>query len=199
MWYTGVTMQNDSDEKLAALHLSGDEEAFPLLMRKYLTAIYNFAAQFVGYGQNAEDVAQETFIKVWKNLKKFNPAKKFKPWLFRIARNSAIDYLRQRKLTIPLPGVHDDEENGSAADLADPAPLPPEQATSLETKKAVRKIIEALPPIYGTMLKLYYLEEFSLPEIAKILAQPIDTVKSRHRRALIKIRQLISQDSTLLS
>ncbi len=191
-------MQIDSDEKLVALYLAGDEAALQSLVRKHMTGIYNFVAQFVGYGQNAEDIAQEAFIKTWKNLKKFNSTKKFKPWLYRIARNSAIDYLRQRKITVPLVNTYDDEETNEADYLADPAPLQLEQAMSLETKKAIQKIINSLPQIYSTVLKLYYLEELSMTEIAEVLSEPVDTVKSKHRRALIKIRQLIFEDPGLI-
>ncbi len=186
-----------SDEKLVALYLSGDEIALQDLVRRHTTGVYNFVAQLVGYGQNAEDVSQEAFIKAWKNLKKFNLDKKFKPWLYRIARNSAIDFLRQRKATVPLVSTYDDEEINEADYVIDPAPLPPEQAMSSETKEVIQKLVNSLPSIYSTVLKLYYLEEFSLPEIAEILDESIDTVKSKHRRALIKLRKLVSEDGSL--
>jgi RNA polymerase sigma-70 factor, ECF subfamily len=147
-------MQNNIDENLVVLFLAGDESAIQILVRKHTTGIYNFVSQFVGYGRDAEDVVQETFIKAWKNLKKFNPAKKFKPWLFRIARNSAIDFLRQHKITIPLVNTYNDEEINEADYLADSAPLPLEQAMTLETKQAVQNIIKSLPQIYSTVLKL---------------------------------------------
>lgn len=186
-------MNTDSDEKLVELYLQGDELALQILVRKHTRNLYNFVAQFVGYGQNAEDVVQESFIKAWKNLKKFNPLKKFKPWLYHIARNTAIDYLRQRKLAVSLPdSFADDEEKNEADYFVDPAPLPLEQAITSETKQSIQKLIKTLPQIYSTVLKLYYLEEFSLPEIAEILAEPVDTVKSRHRRALIRLRSLVA-------
>lgn len=198
MCYTDAGMLNESDENLAVLYLAGDENALQVLIHRHMTGIYNFAAQFVGYGQNAEDVAQEAFIKTWKNLKKFDPHKKFKPWLYRIARNSAIDYLRQRKITVPLISAYNDEEKNNEAYLTDSAPLPLELAMTAETKLAVQKLIKSLPEIYSTVLNLYYLEEFSLSEIAGILSEPVDTVKSKHRRALIKLRNLISQDASLI-
>ncbi len=192
-------MQNDlSDEQLVSLYLGGDEVSLQSLVRRHTTGVYNFVSQLVGYGQNAEDVVQEAFIKAWKNLKKFNLDKKFKPWLYRIARNSAIDFLRQQKSTIPLVNAYDDEEKDGADYLVDPAPLPLEQAISSETKEIIQKLIHSLPQIYSLVLKLYYLEEFSLPEIAEILDESIDTVKSKHRRALIKLRKLISEDSKLV-
>ncbi|OGH91911.1 MAG: hypothetical protein A2534_00255 [Candidatus Magasanikbacteria bacterium RIFOXYD2_FULL_39_9] len=190
-------MNTDLDEKLVALYLAGDETALQSLVRKHTTGVYNFVAQLVGYGQNAEDVSQEAFIKAWKSLKKFDLDKKFKPWLYRIARNSAIDFLRQRKATVPLVNTYDDEEVNEADYVVDPEPLPLEQAISSETKEAIQKLVNSLPSIYSTVLKLYYLEEFSLPEIAEILNESIDTVKSKHRRALIKLRELVSEDRNL--
>ncbi|HSR89521.1 MAG TPA: sigma-70 family RNA polymerase sigma factor [Candidatus Udaeobacter sp.] len=187
-------MNTDSDEKLVALYLQGDESALRILVQKYTSGLYNFTAQFVGYGQNAEDVAQEAFIKAWKSLSKFDLTKKFKPWLYQIARNSAIDFLRQRKLTISLSDTLADDETKNEADyLVDPAPLPLAQSINLETKEAVQNLIKSLPLIYGTVLKLYYLEEFSLPEIAQVLGEPLDTIKSRHRRALLRLRKLTAE------
>jgi RNA polymerase sigma-70 factor (ECF subfamily) len=190
-------MNTESDEKLAALYLAGQESALEYLLQKYLTPLYNFTAQFVGYGTEAEDVVQETFIKAWKNLKRFDQRQKFKPWLYRIARNTAIDFLRQRKAVLSIEDFDNEDKTGGNY-FVDPKPLPLAHVSSLETKKALLAIINTLPHKYATVVTLYYLEDFSLLEIAEILSESVDTVKSKHRRALIRIRNLLAQDQSLL-
>ncbi len=190
-------MSTASDEQLVALYLEGQEYALKSLIEKYLTPIYNFVGQFVGYGVEAEDVTQETFIKLWKNIKKFKSDKKLKPWLYRIAKNTAVDHLRQRKITMPLDTFADETENQDNF-FVDTQPLPMEQIISAEKKKMVQDIINNLPSLYATVLRLYYLEEFSLPEVAEILSEPISTIKSKHRRALQKIRLLLDKNPGLL-
>lgn len=189
----GVTleaiMNNLSDEQLVREYLKGDENALALLIHKHTSSIYNFVAQIIGRGQNAEDVTQESFIKMWKNLKKFDTNKKFKTWLFRIAKNTAIDYLRKRKITIV--DLDTDEEVGIET-LVDPAVLPFESLILQEQAEVVQKAVGELPEIYRTVLNLYYQEQLSLLEIAEIFDESVDTVKSRHRRALLKLKKLLT-------
>lgn len=187
-----VIMADISDEKLVEQYLKGDEEALAFLIHKYTSPIYNFTAQIVGRGQNAEDITQETFIKAWKSLKRFDVNKKFKTWLFYIAKNTAIDYLRKRKIaTVDLNiDVGEDEEDG-VEKLADPAILPFENLVLQEQAEIVQKAVDGLPEIYRAVLNLYYQEQLSLPEIAEVFKEPVDTIKSRHRRALLKLKELL--------
>lgn len=184
-------MTEIEDEKLVTLYLEGNQSAFEILVKRYTASIYNFVGQFVGYGANAEDIVQETFIKVWKSLKKFDKSKKFKPWLYRIARNTAFDYLRKHKIEFSLE-VLDEKEDSQDYFFPDSKPNPFEQIVLSQSRQAIFDFVRQLPAIYAVVLKLYYLEEFSLPEISGILAEPIDTVKSRHRRALLKLEKLLS-------
>lgn len=183
-------MAEIEDEKLVTLYLQGDQSAFEILVKRYTNHIYNFVGQFVGYGAVAEDITQESFIKVWKNLIKFDQTKKFKPWLYRIARNAAFDYLRKQKMEFSLE-VLDEKEEFQDYFFSDPTPNPFEQIVLAQSRQAIFDVVSQLPAIYAVVLKLYYLEEFSLPEIAGILAESIDTVKSRHRRALLKLETLL--------
>ena len=180
-----------SDEQLIKNYLNGDEAAFEFLLRRYLTAIYNFTAQYVGFGPNAEDMTQEAFIKAWKNLKKFNASKRFRPWLYKIAYNTVVDHLRRLKTTVIS---IDDNEDLDQLDYLSDSPDPLEQMENTEYAVTIERAMGKLSEIHRTVIHLYYREQLSLPEIAEVLKKPADTVKSRHRRALLKLRQLLAED-----
>jgi len=171
-------MNEDKDKKIEQL------------IKEYTTPVYNFIAQILGYGSEAEDVTQETFIKVWKNWHKFDQTKNFKPWLFQIAKNTALDRWRRRE---PIRSFVVDSENGfdEKETIADLAPTPFEQTILAEQTEILKQAIAKLPEIYRAVINLYYLNGFSLPEISEIWQESVDTVKSRHRRALIKLRQIL--------
>jgi RNA polymerase sigma-70 factor (ECF subfamily) len=167
-----------------------DDEQLREIIKLYTTPVYNFIAQILSYGGEAEDATQETFIKVWKNLKKFDTTKKFKPWLFQIAKNTALDYRRRQEPTRPF--IFDQiEELDELESIPDFALTPLEQLELKQQAQQVQQAIIKLPNIYRVVLNLYYQEELSLAEIATVLDEPVDTVKSRHRRALLKLRQLL--------
>ena len=185
-------MDNVGDEKLVIQYLEGDEEALAFLIRKYTSSVCNFVSQIVGRGQNAEDITQEVFIKMWKSFKRFDTSKKFQTWLFRIARNTAIDFLRKRKIVTVDLGIKDEDDEIGIEALADTSVLPFESLILQEQAKVVQKAVEELPEIYRAVLNLYYQEQLSLSEIAEVFNEPVNTVKSRHRRALLKLKELLT-------
>lgn len=91
-------MLANSDEQLVVSYLKGDEKALEILIKRYLKLIYSFAFRFVSNSQEAEDIAQEVFIKMWRNLKKFDKNKKFKSWIFSIAKNTCLDTMKKKKI-----------------------------------------------------------------------------------------------------
>jgi RNA polymerase sigma-70 factor (ECF subfamily) len=90
-------MENLGDLKLIKQYLAGDEKSLDVLVKRYLKIIYGYSYRNVGNSADAEDITQETFLKVWKNIKKFDQSKSFKSWIFTIAKNTSIDYLRKKK------------------------------------------------------------------------------------------------------
>jgi len=90
-------MPEISDKKLIKQYLHGDEKSLGFLIKRYLKPIYNFVYRYVSEAASAEDITQETFVKVWKNLNKFDQRKHFKTWIFCLAKNTAIDFLRKKK------------------------------------------------------------------------------------------------------
>jgi len=185
------TMDNDSDEKLVEYFLEGEKRALEILVFRYFKMIYNFCYRNVGDINVAEDITQETFVKVWKNLNKFDKNKKFKTWLFQIAKNTCIDYLRKKK-SIPFSKFeNEDGDNNFVDNFEDISPLPDEIFKKKDLAVFLEKTVSKLPDANKMVIILYYKNDFNFREIAEILNEPIDTIKSRYRRGLISLRKLI--------
>lgn len=186
-------MQAILDEQLIADYLAGDKEALEILIKRYFKRIYGFAYRYAGNSQDAEDITQEVFVKAWRNLKKFDQNKNFKTWIFHIAKNTSLDLLKKKK-AIPFSSFGAEEgENFFTGTLADPAPLPSELFERADIALVLNSAVEKLPPKYHAILFFYYNDRFTFREIAEILGEPLHTVKSRHRRALIQLRKLLPE------
>jgi RNA polymerase sigma-70 factor (ECF subfamily) len=184
-------MENLSDEKLIESYFKGDEKSLEILIRRYLKPIYNFIFGFVGGREEAEDITQEAFVKMWRHLKKFNSNKSFKTWLFQIAKNTAIDWLRKKK-AIPISQFDNEEgENVIMETLTDPEPLPSKILEQKDLAEELAQTMEELSAKNRLVLSLYYNDHFTLQEIAEISEEPLNTIKSRHRRALIMLRKIL--------
>jgi RNA polymerase sigma-70 factor (ECF subfamily) len=164
------------DQDLISKYLAGDEKSLEILIEQYLKPIYSFVYRYTGSASNAEDITQDVFVRVWKNLKKFDQNKKFKTWIFSIAKNAAIDWLRKKK-TISL--SDDDMEK-----IPDSAPFVPELSLA--------PILEKIPSEYRMIFFLRYNDHFTFKEIAESLGQPLNTVKSRHRRGIAMLKKTLT-------
>ncbi len=186
-------MTANSEAQLIAKYFAGDEKSLEILIKSYLKPIYNFVYRYVGNEQDAEDITQEVFIKVWRNLKKFDQGKSFKTWIFSIAKNASIDWLRKKK-AIPFSNFEDEEkENLLTNTLVDSTPLPNEILERINITERLNVAMGQLIPKYCMVLSLRYNNHFTFREIAEILREPLNTIKSRHRRALIQLRKLLSK------
>ena len=191
-----------SDEQLIADYLAGDEGSLEILIQRYLKPIYSFTYRRVGGGQDAEDVTQEVFMKVWRNLKRFDQQKSFKTWIFPITKNTAIDFLKKKR-EIPFSEFsarggsafgreNEDGENMITETFADPSPLPNELLEKVGMAQMLTSAMEKLSPKYRMVLFLRYNDHFNFREIAESLGEPLNTVKSRYKRALIKLKELLA-------
>ncbi len=181
---------NQNDSQLAQDYIDGDSKSLTVLIEKYVDPIYNFAYRITQDSEMASDITQETFIKVWKNIKKYNTDKSFKTWIYSIAKNTTTDWLRKRK------NIHfsdlDYGEFSVENNIPDSGLLPDEVVILSENKSVIQKLVSSLPPLDQTIISLRYTEEMSFKEIAEVMGSRENTVKSWHRRAIIKLKSLLS-------
>ncbi|TSA45278.1 sigma-70 family RNA polymerase sigma factor [bacterium] len=182
-----------NDNQLVKNYLEGNDEAFEELVKKYLKPIYNFLYRLTNNQVVAEDLAQDTFLKVWKNIRRFDQSRSFKTWIFTIAKNTAFDYFKKKK-ELPFSTFTDEEGESWLENIADENILPGEILERKNIAEELEEILKKLPVHYRTILLLHYKEDFSLHEIAEILSEPYNTVKSRHQRALSKLKKAILSD-----
>lgn len=181
------------DNLLIKKYLEGDEQSLEILVKKYLKPIYSFVYKNVGNSAEAEDITQETFVKIWKNIKKFDQNKNFKPWIFQIAKNTSIDFLRKKKA---IPFSKFENEKGQNILLENMASTPSNLIGGLSDKKVLAAAIEGLNDREQKIINLRYNDGLSFKEIAQILKESINTVKSRYRRALSNMGKNIKNDAT---
>ncbi len=184
----------DSDQKLIANYLAGDEKSLEVLINRYLKPIYSFVYRYVGNGEAAEDITQEVFVKVWRNLKKFDQNKSFKTWIFHIAKNTSFDFLKKKK-AIPFSEFENEEgENKLIETLANPTPLPSELLEQVGIEEMLNVIINQLAPKYRMVLFLRCNDHFTFREIAETLGESINTIKTRYRRGIAILRKLLKRE-----
>ncbi len=162
------------------------------IVAQYLKPIYNFAYRLSGNAEDAQDITQEVFIKVWKNIKKYNPSQSFKAWIFAIARNTTIDWLRKRKNLVFSDFENEDGSNFLENTTADEAPLSDELFAKKEGQKMLEEILQQIPIEYRTIIILHDIEDLTFEEIAKVVKKPMNTVKSQHRRAMQALRKYLA-------
>lgn len=180
-----------TEDQLISDYLEGDEQALSVLVDQYLTDVYNFAFKLTGDLQAAEDIAQESFIKAWKNIRRYRGGNNFKGWIFSITRNTAIDWLREKKELVFSDFENEKGENTLVATLADNGPLPDELLARAENTTYLEGLLEQLNPNYREVLALRYTSNLTFEEIGGILKRPLHTVKSQHRRAIVALQRLL--------
>lgn len=180
------------DSELIREYIAGDERAFTRLTERHVRALYNFIYRLVGNAHDTQDIVQETFIKAWRNIHKYHTNQGFKTWLFTIGRNTAIDHLRKKRPLMFSDFETDTGENILENTVADPSPLPDELVARAQNKDFIENILSHLPLEDREILLLRYNEDLPFEDISTILKKPLNTVKSKHRRALLKIHALLA-------
>jgi RNA polymerase sigma factor (sigma-70 family) len=174
------------DFKLIDLAIEqGDESAFADLMDRYKKPVYHMILKMVRNVDDAEDLTIEAFAKAFKNLNRFKKDYTFSTWLFRIATNNAIDFIRKKKLdTFSLNSSYSDESGESVnIDVEDGNLAPDEETIKTQKIELVQMFVTKLPAKYQRLVKLRYFDELSYEEIAEELDAPLGTVKAQLHRA----------------
>lgn len=191
------TADMHEDTTLVRRTLAGDQEAFSALVEKYKDPVYNVAYRMLGNPTEAEDVAQEAFVRAYTQLHTYKESHRFSTWLLSIASHLSIDQLRRRRfLALPLENVPFLEW------IADVGPGPEQSALRIEAADDMQRILGALPAKYRAVLVLRYWYDFSYEEIANALNLTPALVKARlHRARELVARTMKAQglDMTLAS
>ncbi|WP_313805258.1 RNA polymerase sigma factor SigW [Cytobacillus sp.] len=169
--------------------LKGDQDAYAEVVEIYGEKVFHICYRMLGNRHEAEDIAQEAFLRAYVNIHSFNINLKFSSWLYRIATNLCIDRIRKKK-----PDYYLDAEVAGTdgltmySQIASDTSLPEEDVESLELQETIQREISKLPEKYRTVIVLKYIEELSLNEISKILDLPLGTVKTRIHRGREALR-----------
>lgn len=173
-----------ADLKLIRRCKRGEEAAFQAVLDRYRAPIYQLCWRMTRHDEDARDLAQEIFIKVFRLLDRFDEQYSFHSWLFRIASNHCIDHLRRQRLRF-LSLEQDGGADGDEAPMQIPAdgPLPDQAMQDRQALELLEEVVAELPPHYRTVTLLRYDQQLSYEEIAESLQLPLGTVKARIHRA----------------
>ncbi|MDE6570497.1 MAG: sigma-70 family RNA polymerase sigma factor [Alistipes sp.] len=175
------------DRRLVELVLAGDDGAFEHLFNRYRDAIRRLLAQRLGNRSHVDDLLQETFIKVYINLHRYRAEYTFGQWVYTIARNTFIDFVRRQQDDLSI-----DERFTAPASLA---PTPEERVISLQQRSQIEGYLERLSPRYRQLIVLRFFDELSYEEIAEKLAVPLGTVKTQIHRAREQMCRFIQNEN----
>lgn len=186
-----------TDHDLVALAASGSEKAYRELLDRYQRPVFSLIYRMVRDRERAEDLAQETFVKVFNHIGSFNPKYKFSSWIFKIASNLTIDAIRKKDLdTVSLDG----SRNASTADEVDATRItvesrdenPEEFVEAKELGEEIERAIGELRPEYRTAILLRHVEGRPYEEIAEIMGVPLGTVKTYIHRARGELKETLA-------
>ncbi|MDD4191263.1 MAG: sigma-70 family RNA polymerase sigma factor [Mangrovibacterium sp.] len=193
-----MTDKAQQDYVLVEAALRGEEKAFARLLGKYKDAIYYMLLKMVNNKSDAEDLTIEAFGKAFKNLHQYSPNYAFSTWLFKIASNNCIDFLRKRKgVLISIENTQEGNESDPPVKLKSIDPDPEQRMIRYQTALLLRRVVRRLRPRYRMLVELRYFREYSYEEIAKELRLPLGTVKAqlfRAREMLFKMIESTEMD-----
>ena len=184
-----------TDAVLARQVLSGDQEAFEVLVRRYNTPLFNFICRFLGDYDLACDVLQQVFLRFYTSLPKLGTGEPFKSWLFQVARNCCVDELRRKhRYAIHFSQLEVENSEGELTglcDIPDPGPLPEEVVERHDLQALLQQAIQTLPPKFRSVVILRYASQLSFSEIGHMLSMPEATAKTYFHRAKVLLRKII--------
>ncbi|MGM0464033.1 MAG: RNA polymerase sigma factor [Bacteroidota bacterium] len=171
------------DLRLVDLAVEGNEKAFADLMDRYRDSIYYMLLKMVSNPSDADDLTIEAFGKAFKNIHLYTPRYAFSTWLFRIATNNCIDFIRKKKSAPTAMEQKQDEQDDPASNLQSDTPGPEEEMMQKQKIKHLSNVVAQLKPKYRKLIELRFYKEYSYEEIASELKLPLGTVKAQIFRA----------------
>ena len=178
-------MDQRQDHEVINQVLKGDHQAYRILVDRYKQMVYTLAIRLVQNREDAEEVAQDAFLKAFRGLAKFRGSSKFSTWLYKIAYRASLDYLKVRSRQ-PYT-IQAEEANVKTAAKSDPtAPM-----EAMERSLQIKKAIAQLPGEMGSLILLYYYEELTLKEIAKITGKTENSIKVSLHRGRNRLAELL--------
>ncbi len=185
-----------TDQEVVQRARAGQEQAYRELLRRYQRPVFSLIYRMVRDRELAEDLAQETFVKVLNALDTYRPEFKFSSWIFKIANNAAIDHLRRRQLdTLSLEGAPEatspDRVEATALQLSDKTETPLQELEARELGSAIERAIAKLRPEYRACVILRHIEDRPYEDIAEILDLPLGTVKTYLHRARAELKEIL--------
>lgn len=188
------------DFELVQSAMRGEQRAFAELLALYKDSIYFMLLKMVSNKRDAEDLTIEAFGKAFKNIHLYTPNYAFSTWLFKIASNNGIDFLRKRKLAqkhVSIDNANSEKDNEFPVSLVSSAPDPEEQMIKKQKEVLMRTVVKKLNPLYRKLIELRYFKEYSYLEIAEELNLPLGTVKARIHRSRELLLNTLKKDEQI--
>lgn len=191
-------LREATDQQVVVWAQEGHESAFRELIRRYQRPVFSLVYRMLRDKELAEDLSQETFIKVLNHIDSYRPEHKFSSWIFKIANNAAIDRLRRKELdTLSLDGAPDavtsERREGTSLQLPHAGESPLEELEARELGSQIEQAIARLRPEYRSCILLRHVEGYAYEEIAEMLDLPLGTVKTYIHRARSQLRALLEE------
>jgi RNA polymerase sigma-70 factor, ECF subfamily len=186
-----------SDHDLVERSRKGSEKAYRELLGRYQRPVFSLVYRMVRDREQAEDLAQETFVRVFNNLERYDPAYKFSSWIFKIATNLTIDWMRRKEVpTVSIDGsryaTSSDEIEASTITVESKDENPEERLESKELGAEIEQAIGKLRPEYRQAIILRHIEDKPYEEIAQIMALPLGTVKTYIHRGRGELKEMLA-------
>jgi len=192
-----VDYKTNTDAELVALTLN-DQEVFLYLVNRYEAKLLRYIRRITGLSMEcAEDILQEVFIKIYRNLNDFDPDLSFSSWVYRITHNEALNHLKKASNQKTVSLETDDKDTLSLIDVLQAETNIPKELDKKELQRKVRKIVSMLSPDFREILILRYLEEKDYKEISDILKKPMGTVATLVNRAKAQFKQIAEKNNLI--
>jgi RNA polymerase sigma-70 factor, ECF subfamily len=192
-------LSQKTDEQLLSLVKKGDRDAFDMLFERYKAKVFSFILRYIGDHATAEDIFQNTFVRLYTKAGYYSRESKFSTWLYTIAANLCKDELKKRSIRRHVP-IDGDSRGGNGLDLppagesiATPTAGPRQQADNNEINASIHNAVDALPDDLRAVVVLHSLHLMKYHEVAKILGIPTGTVQSRMHSALVRLRETMKK------